>query len=165
MKTQGRTLDCPFNFLPPRVAGWLLMCPLPSVQLGCGGFGGHGSAPSWRFKYHVESGLSVVVEWRHHSNQAGTPRRATNPQSGEAPSQETAPTTRCNGRWATSSLVDVPVGVECWALRILVDVPAVLCEHWAQRFDTRGGTSPGQPTRELVGRETVACVRYPRGLF
>ena len=25
-KTQGRTLDCPFNFPPPRVAGWLLMC-------------------------------------------------------------------------------------------------------------------------------------------
>ena len=25
-KTQGRTLDCPFNLLPPRVAGWLLMC-------------------------------------------------------------------------------------------------------------------------------------------
>ena len=24
----------------------------------------------------------MVVEWRHHSNQAGTPRRATNPQSG-----------------------------------------------------------------------------------
>ena len=24
MKTQGRTLDCPFNFRPPRaVAGWL----------------------------------------------------------------------------------------------------------------------------------------------
>ena len=36
----------------------------------------------WRFKHHVESGLSVVVEWRHHSNQAGNPRRATNPQSG-----------------------------------------------------------------------------------
>ena len=25
-KTQGRTLDCPFNLIPPRVAGWLLMC-------------------------------------------------------------------------------------------------------------------------------------------
>ena len=25
-KTQGRTLDCPFNFPPPRVAGWLFMC-------------------------------------------------------------------------------------------------------------------------------------------
>ena len=25
---------------------------------------------------------------------------------------------------------------------------AVLCEHWAQRFDTRAGTSAGQPTRE-----------------
>ena len=25
-KTQGRTLDYPFNFPPPRVAGWLLMC-------------------------------------------------------------------------------------------------------------------------------------------
>ena len=24
----------------------------------------------------------MAVEWRHHSNQAGTPRRATNPQSG-----------------------------------------------------------------------------------
>ena len=33
-------------------------------------------------QHHVESRLSVVVEWRHHSNQAGTPRRATNPQSG-----------------------------------------------------------------------------------
>ena len=27
VKTQGRTLDCPFNLLPPRiVAGWLVMC-------------------------------------------------------------------------------------------------------------------------------------------
>ena len=32
--------------------------------------------------HHVESGLSVVVEWRHHSEQAGTSRKATNPLSG-----------------------------------------------------------------------------------
>ena len=45
---------------------------------------------------------------------------------------------------------------------ILVDVPAVLCEHWAQRFDTRGGTSPGQPTRELVGpRDGRLCQVSP----
>ena len=42
---------------------------------------------------------------------------------------------------------------------ILVDVPAALCERWAQGFDARAGTSAGQPTRELVGRETVFCVR------
>ena len=53
---------------------------LPSVQLGCGGFGGHGSAPGGALDTTLR--LSVVVEWRHHSNQAGTPRRATNPQSG-----------------------------------------------------------------------------------
>ena len=81
VKTQGRTLDCSFNFLPPRVAGWLLMfvakCATglrwlwwPRVRAG------------GRFKHDVESGLSVVVEWRFHSRQAGTTRRATNPQSG-----------------------------------------------------------------------------------
>ena len=31
---------------------------------------------------HVESGLSVVVEWPYHSERAGTPRRATNPLTG-----------------------------------------------------------------------------------
>ena len=33
-------------------------------------------------KHHVESGLSVVVEWRFHSRQAGTTRKASNPQTG-----------------------------------------------------------------------------------
>ena len=42
---------------------------------------------------------------------------------------------------------------------ILVDVPAALCERWAQGFDVRAGTSAGQPTRELVDRVTVFCVR------
>ena len=36
---------------------------------------------------------------------------------------------------------------------ILVDVPCV--NAGPKGFDTRGGTSAGQPTRELVGRETV----------
>ena len=48
---------------------------------------------------------------------------------------------------------------------ILVDVPAALCERWAQGFDSRAGTSAGQPYRELVGRVTVVRVRYPRGIF
>ena len=48
---------------------------------------------------------------------------------------------------------------------IMVDVPAALCERWAQGFETRAGTSAGQRTRELVGRETVVCVREPRGIF
>ena len=26
LRRQGRTLDCPFNFPPPRVAGWFLIC-------------------------------------------------------------------------------------------------------------------------------------------
>ena len=78
-------------------------------------------------------------------------------------------------------LVDVPAGIvgmlgQCywWTYQrhcgmlgpgILVDVPAVLCEHWAQRFDTRGDTSPGQPTRELVGRETVFVSGNPVVFF
>ena len=40
----------------------------------------------WRFKQDVESGLSVVVEWRQHSTQAGTPRgrwsKGTDPRTG-----------------------------------------------------------------------------------
>ena len=80
-KTQGRTLDGPFNFPPPRVAGWFLMCRcqvcnwavVASVATGL-----HHVV----LQHRVESRLSVVVEWRHHSNQAGTPCRATNPQSG-----------------------------------------------------------------------------------
>ena len=80
-KTHGRTLDGPFNFPPPRVAGWLLMClcqvcnwaAVASVATG---------PHHVVLQHHVESRLSVVVEWRHHSNQAGTPCRATNPQSG-----------------------------------------------------------------------------------
>ena len=62
-------------------------------------------------------------------------------------------------------LVDVPAALWMLGPEILVDVPAALCERWAQRFDTRAGTSAGQPTRELVGRETAVCVRYPRGIF
>ena len=62
-----------FIFPPPRVAWWLLMC---RCQL-CNKTAVASVRAGGRFKSHVESGLSVVVEWRHHSEQAGTPRRAT----------------------------------------------------------------------------------------
>ena len=50
---------------------------------------------------------------------------------------------------------------------ILVDVPAALCERWAQRFDTRAGTSAGRPTRRLAGAvpKNGHQVRYPRSYF
>ena len=37
VKTQGRTLDCPFNFRPPRASGWLLMCRCQVCQSAPGG--------------------------------------------------------------------------------------------------------------------------------
>ena len=48
---------------------------------------------------------------------------------------------------------------------ILVDVPAASCERWAQGFDTRAGTSAGQPTRELAGRVTVFVSGNPAVFF
>ena len=105
---------------------------------------------------HVLSGLSVVVvlsTWRQS-------RRTTR---------------------GHRLLVHVPAALwECWdpsywwtyqrrcgmmGPEIRVDVPAALCKRWAQGFDARAGTSAGQPTRELVGRETVFCVRCPHGFF
>ena len=46
-----------------------------------------------------------------------------------------------------------------------MDVPAALCECWAQGFDARAGTSAGQPTRELVGRVTVVVTGNPVVFF
>ena len=80
-KTQGRTLDCPFNFPPPRVAGWLLMCRCQVCNKAAVALVATGPRRG-ALEGHVESGLSVVVEWRYHSERAGTPRRATNPKTG-----------------------------------------------------------------------------------
>ena len=86
-----------------------------------------------------------MVEWWQHSRQAGTPRKAAKP---------------------LSLLVDVPAALwECWAPRHWWTYQRRRVNAGPKGFDTRAGTSAGQPTRELVGGETVVCVRYPRGIF
>ena len=76
---------------------------------------------------------------------------------------------------ALESLVHVPAALwECWAPSYwwtyqrhcgmlgpvtLVVVPAASCDRWAQGFDEERVPPAGQPTRELVDRETVVFVR------
>ena len=81
-KTQKRTLDCPFNFPPPRVAGWLLMCRCQVCNRTAVAPVATGPRRVALWRHNAESRLSVVVEWWFHSRQTGTSRRATNPQTG-----------------------------------------------------------------------------------
>ena len=64
-----------------------------------------------------------------------------------APSQETAPTTRCNGRWATSSLV-------C--------VPAALRECWVPGLHGQTGTPRGRPSRGTAGTNPKTGGHQPK---
>ena len=89
----------------------------------------------------------MVVEWRFHSRQAGTTRRATNPQSGGHRPKKTAPTTRCNGRWATSSLV-------C--------VPAALRECRVPGLHGQAGTPRGRPSRGTAGTNPKTGGHQPK---
>ena len=120
VKTQGRTLDCPFNFLPPRsVAGWFLsvrpMRAKRSQVNPTSGDPGVAKAPfgasrrvSCRDPALPVEGPDVAVaagsvtsfdpgtwlqgaaEWCNHSSQAGTSRKGDQPKDWRAPSQETA---------------------------------------------------------------------------
>ena len=133
-KTQGRTLDCPFNFPPPRVAGWFLMCRCQVCNRTAVAMVATGPRRGALFR-HVESGLSVVVEWRFHSRQAGTTRRATNPQTG--------------GRRPKKRLLRQvsPPGARGTVASLLVHVPAALRECRAH-----GLTQGGHPPRATVPR-------------
>ena len=64
-----------------------------------------------------------------------------------APSQETAPTTRCNGRWATSSLV-------C--------VPAALRECRVPGLHAQTGTPRGRPSRGTAGTNPKTGGHQPK---
>ena len=67
---------------------------------------------------------------------SGHPPQGDQPTIWRAPSQETAPTTRYNGRWATSSLVCVPAALR--ACRVL-------------GLNAQTGTPRGRPSRGTAG--------------
>ena len=74
VKTQGRTLNCPFNFLPPRfVAGWLLSVQTLwdrvslSLWTGRAVIQAYGCGHPWRWKFAVRGRTFWDGLWRTQS--------------------------------------------------------------------------------------------------
>ena len=95
-KTQGRTLDCPFDFPAPRVAGWLLMCRCQVCNKAAVALVATGPR---------RGGGRVAVPL----GTGGHPPQGDQPQNWRAPSQETALTTGTPAgrvvRWLISHVV------------------------------------------------------------
>ena len=119
MKTQGRTLGCPFNLLAPRaVAGWFLSVwgsgcgsvlayegqtvsgqawPMRAKRSQAGPISGDpdvevsGPGPHSGYPGMAVTRLQGAAERCYHSSQAGTPRKGDQPKDWREPTQEPAP--------------------------------------------------------------------------